>query len=162
MRNLVVQTAGDADLGPLMAAIGDNAFLPDWLRRQHAGRGELLVALLSGTPVGTIYLWLEEADEVPIRSHLPGVPLLRHLRVSRQYRGRRIGTRLMTEAERRLRVLGHRQVALAVDLHNTDAARLYLRLGYQDWGLGVVHCRPLVSGNGAMDPCAVLVKELLG
>jgi hypothetical protein len=71
MRDLVVQTAGDADLGPLTAAIGDNGFFPDWPSRQHDGRGQLLVALLSGRHVGTIYLWLEDADETPIREICP-------------------------------------------------------------------------------------------
>lgn len=161
MRDVEVRTAVDADLGPLTAAIGDTGYLPDWLRRQHAGRGELLVALVAGRHVGSIYLWLEDADEAPIRLHLPGVPLLRHLRVARQYQRRRIGTRLMAEAERRLRASDHREVALALDVANIDAARLYARLGYHDWQRGVIQCLPLEADHGAMDFCVVLVKRLV-
>jgi ribosomal protein S18 acetylase RimI-like enzyme len=67
----------------------------------------------------------------------------------------------MIEAERRLQLLGHREVALPVDVHNPEAARLYIRLGYRDWGLGAVQC-PLMPDNGAVDYCVVLVKKLAG
>lgn len=161
MRNLVVRTAGVGDLQPLTSALGDNGHFPDWLHRQRAGRGELLVALVSGRHVGTVYLWLEDADELPIRRHLPGVPLLRHLRVSGPYRRRSIGTKLIAVAEHRLRDTGHDRVAIAVDVHNTEAIRLYTRLGYHDWGHGTVECHPIDAELGEMELCAVLVKPLL-
>jgi GNAT superfamily N-acetyltransferase len=161
-RDLVVRMAAAADLGPLTRSLGDTAAYTDWLRRQHAKRGELLVAFLHGRPVGAIYLWLEDADEPELRRHLPGVPLLRHLRVSGPRQRQRIGTTLIGVAERRLRALGHTEVALAVDVANVDAARLYARLGYRDWHLGRISCSPLAmtNGNGPKDICSVLVKTL--
>lgn len=166
MRNLVVRTAGVDDLRPLVATLGDDGPFPDWLhrsdwlRRQRAGSGELLVALLAGRHVGMIYLWLDDADEAPIRRHLPRVPLLRHLRVSRDYQRRQIGTRLIAAAEERLRMRGHGRVALAVDVTNTEAAGLYERLNYRDWGFGDVACLPLEPEQQDMDLCRVLVKTL--
>jgi hypothetical protein len=35
-------------------------------------------------------------------------------------------------------VLGHRRLAMGVGVDNPDARRLYLRLGYADWGHGTV------------------------
>jgi GNAT superfamily N-acetyltransferase len=159
--DLVVRVATPADLATLTKTLGDAAHYADWLRRQHAGRGELLVALLHDRPVGAIYLWLEDADEPEIREHLPSVPLLRHLRVLRPRQRQRIGTTLIGVAEARLRAHGHARVALAVDVSNVAAARLYHRLGYRDWLLGKVACSPLSSnGNDTKDICAVLVKPL--
>ncbi|HEX5400952.1 MAG TPA: GNAT family N-acetyltransferase [Pseudonocardiaceae bacterium] len=154
--------AARADFEPLTRSLGDTAYYTDWLRRQDAERGELLIAFLHDRPVGAIYLWLEDADEPEIRRHLPGVPLLRHLRVLRPRQRQRIGTTLITVAEARLRKLGRTQVAMAVDVTNVDAARLYDRLGYQLWDHGEISCSPLstTNGNGSMDVCRVLVKTL--
>jgi GNAT superfamily N-acetyltransferase len=160
MGDLVVRVAARTDLESLTRSLGEAAYYADWLRRQYTERGELLIAFLHERPVGAIYLWLEDADEPEIRRHLPGVPLLRHLRVSRPRRRQRIGTRLITVAEARLRALGHATVALAVDVSNKEAARLYHRLGYRDWSHGKVTCSPLstTTGNDAKDVCLVLVK----
>lgn len=162
MNDLVVKVAAEADLEPLVKALGDAGYYADWLARQDEGRGELLIASLHDRPVGAIYLWLEDADEPEIRAHLPGVPLLRHLRVLRPRQRQRIGTRLINVAEDRLRALGYTQIALAVDVTNVDAARLYYRLGYQQWAFGEVACKPLATTNGSRstDICSVLVKLL--
>jgi GNAT superfamily N-acetyltransferase len=162
MNDLVVKVAAPADLEPLISVLGDPTYYADWLYRQYAGLGELLIAFLDDRPVGAIYLWLEDADEPEIREHLPGVPLLRHLRVLRPHQRQRIGTTLIDVAETRLRILGHTEVALAVDVTNVDAARLYHRLGYQDWNLGEISCNPLATTNGSSSPdvCSVLVKAL--
>lgn len=84
-------------------------------------------------PVGHVYLWLEPAHEYEIRAELPGVPLLNRLAVAKQHRNRGIGSALLAHAERRLRTMGHRRVALGVGVDNTDAIRLYRRHGYREW-----------------------------
>jgi len=55
-----------------------------------------------------------------------------------EHRGRGIGTTIITAAEGLARQLGHEKLALGVGIDNPRAHRLYLRLGYTDWGHGTV------------------------
>lgn len=125
------------------------------------------MALDDGVPVGHVYLWLAPASEPEIRTELPGVPLLNRLAVAQDRRNNGIGTHLLAEAERRLRDLGHRRVALGVRVDNRAAIRLYERLGYRKW-----RRPPIVAaanGDLGMNGTAqdveiftVFVKELAG
>jgi RimJ/RimL family protein N-acetyltransferase len=72
---------------------------------------------------------------------------------------------LVTATERMARQLGHDRIALAVDLLNPDAERLYRRLGYRRWGHGQVLCfdkvrQPDGSYRYRGEICHVLVKDL--
>src|SRR5690606_15637741 len=116
MLDVRIRAAMDGDLVALVNALGQEPYFRAQLARQRDKHGELLVAWHGETPIGDVYLWLEEAEEPEVRERLPGVPLLTHLEVAREHRNRRIGTRLMLAAERRLRELGHDRVALGVDL----------------------------------------------
>src|SRR2546423_10342489 len=120
-----VRVASWADLAPLMAALGQERYFADRLARQDSGRGMLLVALLDGRPVGDVYLWLEPAEEADVRRYLPGVPLLGHLEVLPELRGRGIGTEVMRVAEERLRRLGHQRGGLGVGMGKHPAAPPY-------------------------------------
>lgn len=161
----LIRKARQDDLDALILALGQWRYFSDSLARQRAGLGTLLVAWLDMVPVGSVYLRTEPADEPELREHLPGVPLLNHLEVCEERRNRGTGTRLLAEAERLLRVRGHRRVALAVEVNNIDALRLYLRLGYRDWGHSriVCTCDLPPAGGGAFrdtETCHVLVKRL--
>lgn len=57
---------------------------------------------------------------------------LHHLAVDAEYRGRGIGTALVTEAERRLKAKGCLKANLLVHRSNRAARRLYRRLGYTE------------------------------
>jgi len=154
-----VQPARDADLARL-----PDEFFTDRFRRQRNGAGVLFVAWLRDEPVGDVYLWLEEAEEPPLRRNLPGVPLLTHLEVFPGYRNLGIGTRIIGVAERYLNDLGHQRAALAVRDDNHRAERLYRRLGYVDWGHGLLVCLADVACPGgrrgvAPETCHVLVRE---
>ena len=160
-----VRVASWADLAPLMAALGQERYFADRLARQDSGRGMLLVALLDGRPVGGVYLWLEPAEEADVRRYLPGVPLLGHLEVLPELRGRRIGTEIMRVAEERLRRLGHERVALGVDMDNHRAAALYERLGYSHWGYAPADTsQEVYHPDGRVErvpeKCYILVKDL--
>lgn len=160
-----VRQAGSADLESFARVLGDHGFLADRLDRQWKGRGVLFLAWLGCLPAGDVYLWLEWAEEAPIRWHLPGVALITHLEVASDLRNRGIGQALVGAVERHLVEAGHDRVALAVRTDNSDAARLYQRLGYRDWGHGVVTCyahRILSDGSVLEEPerCHVLVKDL--
>ncbi|WP_328450941.1 GNAT family N-acetyltransferase [Amycolatopsis sp. NBC_00438] len=165
MTELYVRSARSADLEPFAAALGDREFLIDRLNRQRKGLGVLFVAWLRCRPAGEVYLWLEEAEEHPIREHLPGVALLTHLQVHDELRNRGVGRTLAGAAERHLRENGHERVALAVRTDNPAATRLYRRLGYEDWGHGEVVCYARTTqpdGRVLHEPeqCYVLVKDL--
>jgi GNAT superfamily N-acetyltransferase len=164
MRDLVIRPARPDDLGALAEALGQAQFFLDHLARQADGRGVLLSAWQGDAPKGDVYLRLEPAEEPEIRDQLPDVPLLTHLEVVPGYRNRGIGTRLIRAAERYLREGGHNRVALAVEVTNTDAARLYKRLGYRDWSHAPVVCYAWLPDGRDRRPeiCYVLVKRLAG
>ncbi|GLY39555.1 hypothetical protein Amsp01_055790 [Amycolatopsis sp. NBRC 101858] len=160
-----VWRARSADLIPFATALGDAGFFRDRLTRQRNDQGVLFLAWVRARPAGAVYLWLEEAEEPPIRRHLPGVALLTHLQVLPELRNRGVGAALVGAVEAHLLELGHERVALAVRTDNPAAARLYRRLGYRDWGHGTVICyAQLALPNGGVlevpERCHVLVKDL--
>jgi GNAT superfamily N-acetyltransferase len=148
----------------LTGSLGQRPYFTDRIERQLDGRGVLLTAWHEDGPVGDVYLWLEPAEEPEIRLFLPDTPLLTHLEIRADRRARGMGTALIQAAERELAARGYRAVALAVELHNLRAARLYRRLGYADWDHPPVRCYSLTDGNGqrAVEICRILVKRLQG
>jgi GNAT superfamily N-acetyltransferase len=161
-----VRPATLADLESFAATLGDRAFFDDRFERQRKLVGELFLGWLGSRPAGAVYLWLEEAEEQPIRDHLPGVPLITHLEVHRDLRRHGVGTALVRATERRLLEKGRYRVALAVRTDNHDAARLYKHLGYRDWGHGEVIClarKTLPDGTVLTEEevCYVLVSDLV-
>jgi RimJ/RimL family protein N-acetyltransferase len=167
-----VRRAHRTDLEALVSSLGQRRYFTDRLRRQAENRGVLLASWLDHVPVGVVYLWLEPADEPEIRHHLPGVPLLQHLEVRPDHRHRGIGSEVVQAACHYLWRLGHQRVALAVDVDNHQAMRLYVRLGFREWNGPAVRCyidRRLADGDGVgagvglgkdFDLCRILVKTL--
>jgi len=131
---VTIRNASLGDTGALVAELGQAGYFADRLERQRAGLGMLLVAWSGARPVGAVYLWLDRAEERDIRRYLPGVPLLTHLEVASEYRNQGVGSSLIAEAERRVVELGYDRIALAVEVRNWEAERLYKRLGFRDWG----------------------------
>lgn len=162
MDNLHVRRSRPEDLEALISELGQAEVLDDRMARQNKHLGMLLTAWRGNRPVGVIYLWLEDAEEAELQEHLPGVPILNHLKIHPHHRRRGIGTKLIRAAERRLRMLGFSQVALAVETTNRSAARLYRRLGYEDWPHPPVRCYSLASGTGErrVEICRILVHTL--
>ncbi|GIF18291.1 hypothetical protein Ate02nite_10210 [Paractinoplanes tereljensis] len=114
--------------------------------------------------IGHIYLWEEPADEKALRANLRGVPLIMNLWVDPEYRRQGIGTILMEASERRLRLRGHRRVALGVDTENKEAVRLYQDLAYIRWEHGEIETHRdhfLPTGHFVTtETCAIFVKCL--
>jgi len=128
-------------------------------------QGVLLVARVGHRAVGAVFVSTEPAKESAIIRHLGKVPMLHRLMVDEPVRRRQVGTRLISAAERLLRTGGHRRVAIGVDVENNRAARLYLRLGYQEWAYGLLETiREDVNEHGKVvvlpDECRVFVKNL--
>jgi GNAT superfamily N-acetyltransferase len=162
MSDVLIRAADQADVAALAGAFGDDeAFFADRVAKQATGHGVLFVAQQDDQLVGTVYLWLAEAEEPPIREHLEGVPLLTHLKVVPDLRNGGIGTRLIFEVERHARKLGYSRIALAVEENNEDARRLYQRLDYEDWTHGFVQCDKdvsLLGGPVETEKCYVYTK----
>ncbi|MEV0143440.1 MULTISPECIES: GNAT family N-acetyltransferase [unclassified Nonomuraea] len=165
MHHVRIRAAIEKDLPALSGALGEEPYFVTQLARQRSGHGVLLVAWRVSTPVGHVYLWLAPAAEPEVRDRLPGVPLIVHLRVAPQHRGRRIGSRLMDAAEGRLSAMGHARVALGVDLDNERVGPLYRRRGYREWPYPPVpttreELRPDGRVEEVADVCRILVKDL--
>jgi GNAT superfamily N-acetyltransferase len=163
MGYLRIRRARRADLDVLVRELGQRRFFVDRVSRQERRLGVLLTAWRGAAPIGVLYLWLEEAEEDELREHLPGTPILNHLEIHPAHRGGGTGTELIAAAERRLRMLGYRRVALAVEVRNGRATRLYERLGYEEWPHPTVKCYSLGDGTGQrnVEICRIMVKALL-
>lgn len=163
MNNLRVRRARPEDVEVLVRELGQQRFFDDRMARQHKHLGMLLTAWRGRSPIGVIYLWLEEAEEAELRAHLPDTPILNNLEIHPDHRGRGVGTKLIRAAERRLRMLGFDRVALAVEVTNGRAARLYRRLGYAQWPHPHVRCYSLTDSQGKrhVEICRIMVKTLL-
>jgi ribosomal protein S18 acetylase RimI-like enzyme len=162
MRDLTIRPAQPEDLVHLTRRLGQGRFFADRLERQSNDRGVLLTAWHAGVVVGDVYLWLEPAEEPEIREHLPGVPLVTHLEVHAEHRQQGVGTRLIDAAEQLLVSRGFRKVALAVEVSNLRAAKLYSRLSYGEWSHPPVKCYSPAdpSGYRIVEICDVMVKTL--
>lgn len=164
MRDLTIRPAQPDDLTSLTRRLGQARFFADRLDRQSDERGVLLTAWHGGLVIGDVYLWLEPAEEPEIREHLPDTPLVTHLEIHRDHRRMGVGTSLIGAAERLLTDGGFRRVALAVEVTNRAAARLYIRLGYREWPHPPVKCYSPgdVNGHRRVEICNVMVKPLTG
>lgn len=162
MGNVQIRRARPTDLDVLIKELGQRRFFDDRFSRQSDGLGMLLTAWRGARPIGVIYLWLEDAEEAELRERLPGTPILNHLEIHENHRGGGTGTKLIKAAERRLRKLRFDQVALAVEVKNKRAARLYARLGYVDWPYPTIKCYSLTDGHGRrqVEICRIMVKRL--
>jgi GNAT superfamily N-acetyltransferase len=154
----------ERDLEILVENLGQREYFADRLDRQKHDLGVLLTAWWDDRPIGVAYLWLEAAEESELREYLPGVPLLTHVEIKEEFRSRGIGTSLISVAEKTLIERGHQQVALAVDVRNPRAAKLYTRLGYRIWQHPEVpHLRcdnPFDDNVESPEICDVMIKDL--
>ncbi|HTI26647.1 MAG TPA: GNAT family N-acetyltransferase [Kutzneria sp.] len=164
MSDLEIRPVRPGDL-PSLANAGEDGYFADRLAKQHEGHGVLLGAWRTGQAIGSAYLWLDEAEEPEIRQHLPNTPLITHVEIfDADERNRGFGTELMDRAEQMLWERGYTRVALAVEVSNDAAARLYRRRGYQDWGHDTISCMGRVwEEDGTFteyeEKCYVLTKK---
>jgi GNAT superfamily N-acetyltransferase len=80
--------------------------------------------------------------------------------------GKGTGTQLIAYAEDMARAAGAAAIGLAVEVSNQAAKRLYLRLGYLDWGRGLVVDQWAETDSAGKvlrtnaDSCDYLVKQI--
>ena len=132
--------------------------------RQQDGHSVYLIAWLAEVPVGHLDLWWQGAEDCPsAQQHLAGCPELNGIAVLPEYQSRGIGTRLIAAAEQMARERGFREVFVGVNIENARARSLYERLGYRDWGHGVVAAYwvlPDQRGTRPAEQVIYLRKEL--
>ena len=105
------------------------------VHESHIAEGDYLVAWNGDEPLGSgVLRWAGSIGD-NARAAAGDAPALIHLHVRDTHRGRGIGTALVREAELVVGRRGGTALALAVGVDNPDAARLYLRLGYQQTGV---------------------------
>jgi GNAT superfamily N-acetyltransferase len=133
---------------------------------QRRGRNVYLLARLGDTSVGHLDLrWQATAAPMVTHVYLTGYAELKAIVVVPEHRGQGIGTRLIATAEQIAAARGFRTACIAVDVKNARARALYERLGYQDWGHGVVEVTWTVTDSNGRETHyrgldIYLVKEL--
>lgn len=131
---------------------------------QQRGAARYLLAWSGDTVVGRVtllhaskYAGVRERGALWEMNALEAVP-----------QGRGVGTLLVTAAEEVARAEGPGVLGLAVEPSNAGALRLYERLGYRDWGDGMVLDEWTERGTDGRvlrehrTPCRYLLKALTG
>jgi len=130
---------------------------------QEAGQAIYLVAWRGDEPAGQCtVLTTSKYDEV--RQLLGAFPEMNALEARPPGQG--TGTKMIACAEHTAREHGAAMTGLAVAVSNDGAHRLYQRLGYKDWGQGLVvdHWDETDSAGTVLktnaDPCYYLTKSI--
>ena len=135
-----IRPAKAADLDFLEQQFSPNS-LSNYQHRRHAaqksGKGVFLIAWHGRIPVGHFLLRWDGPEHDPTGLYPPHTPCLEAGSTRAEYRRQGVATRIITEAERLVRVRGYKQIGLAVgSTDNPLAKRLYERLGYAEWDKG--------------------------
>ncbi|WP_086830228.1 GNAT family N-acetyltransferase [Allokutzneria sp. NRRL B-24872] len=133
--------------------------------RQQDGQSTFLIAWLDNRPVGAGEIFWNGCTAPEINKHYPTCPELNGLDVwPPELRSHGIGTALISAAESLVRQRGFHHIGLGVDDENSQAAALYLRLGYQETGLRYLDRYQYTDNDGNLydiaDPARFLVKQL--
>lgn len=133
MNSISIRQAQELDLSLLDRAFR-SAFQrthQDDIRDQQAQILSFYVAWLDSTPIGHGFVrWVGPRDSV-VRSAFPDCPEIYRLEVLEQFRGRSIGTQIISHCESEAISLGFSTIGIGVSLNNPKAAKLYYRLGYK-------------------------------
>ncbi|MCK5646028.1 MAG: GNAT family N-acetyltransferase [Anaerolineales bacterium] len=132
MPNFIIRNACSEDL-PALEWEGEYRIFRRLYRRamNEAKRGHriLLVADLIGRLIGQIFIQLHTISADPKK--LPKTGYFYSFRVRSEYRNLGVGTSLVSSAEDALRRGNFQRALIGVAKDNSDALRLYERLGYR-------------------------------
>ncbi|HEX8728387.1 MAG TPA: arsinothricin resistance N-acetyltransferase ArsN1 family A [Ktedonobacterales bacterium] len=121
-----------------------------WLAAREARR-PALVALVAGEVAG--WASLNAFNPRAVYDHVADISVY----VAREWRGRGVGSRLLTGLEERARALSYHKLVLAGFPSNRAAVRLYARHGFS--AVGVYHEQGLLDGRWVD---VLLMEKLLG
>ncbi|HEX8096066.1 GNAT family N-acetyltransferase [Jatrophihabitans sp.] len=102
---------------------------------QHGAAATFLVCWEGDEPLGWALVQWRGCLGENARAAFAQCVEVNHLQVRAEHRGHGAGTAILAAAEQRVRDRGGDQVAVSVEVANTDAARLYQRLGYRPTGV---------------------------
>ena len=102
---------------------------------QQSKRATFLVGWEGDEPRGWALIQWRGCVGENARAAFPGCVEVNHLQVRPEHRGRGTGTAILAAAEQQALNRGAARIAVSVGAENTDAARLYRRLGYQPTGV---------------------------
>ncbi|MDJ1169388.1 GNAT family N-acetyltransferase [Roseofilum sp. BLCC_M154] len=133
MNSISIRQAEEQDLSLL-----DRAFQSAFKRThrddiidQQAQILSFYVAWLDSTPVGHGFVrWISPRHST-VRATFPHCPEIYRLEVLEEFRGRSIGTQIISHCEGEAISRGFNTIGLGVSLNNPKASKLYHRLGYK-------------------------------
>ena len=139
---LEIRLLEERDIQPIVSAFEElgwsnkgTALYQRYLSEQEDGRRTVLVALVGGEFAG--YLTVDWSSAYPVFRR-DGIPEIADFNVLPRFRRRRIGTRLMDEAESRI---AERSPVAGIGFGLTPdygaAQRLYVKRGYVPDGMGI-------------------------
>lgn len=127
---------------------------------QRDGTATYLVAWQDEEPLGSGLVRWRGPVGTNARAARPDSVEINHLQVREEWRGRGVGTTLITAAEQLVKDRGCSLLALSVAVDNPDATRLYRRLGYIPTGIIDV-CAYSWTGDDGQRHHEVETSELL-
>ena len=103
----------------------------DDIRDQQAQILSFYVAWLDRVPIGHGFVrWVGPRDSI-VRTAFPDCPEIYRLEVLEEFRGRSVGTQIISHCESEALSRGFSTIGLGVSLNNPRASKLYHRLGYK-------------------------------
>ena len=133
MNGISIRQAQEQDL-PLLDRAFRSAFQRthrDDITDQQAKILSFYVAWLDRVPIGHGFVrWIGPRDSI-VRATFPHCPEIYRLEVLEEFRGRTIGTQIVSHCESEAISRGFDTIGLGVSLDNPKASKLYHRLGYK-------------------------------
>ena len=123
------------------------------LKEQGKGESLWLIAWKNKLPLGHVQLRLKKLKE-------KGCAHIESLGVKKDFRKKGIGTRLTKFAENLARKKGFKKIGLSVEINNKFLKELYSKMGYKDWGKGIIIEKWRENKKELREECNYLIKEL--
>jgi ribosomal protein S18 acetylase RimI-like enzyme len=128
---------------------------------QERGSRLMILAIFRAYPIGQVFVQLQSQEKTIAKQGERAY--LYSLRVQEMFRGMGLGTRLVSEAEAYVCGMNYQWATIAAAKRNTEALRLYQRLGYSVFGQDDGEWR-YTDHKGIMrsvhEPCWLLEKKL--
>ncbi len=157
---ITVRRFVESDIEKLATALAPDMSTARIQRRWHEvrdGYREILVAELDGEVVGTV-------STTHLRLQLPDSLRMFALDVGPAFRRQGVGRSLIEAIEDKARTVGLGKVNLEVALDNTEALRLYERMGYRRFGAPIVNRWEQLNYDGSSEEVEehswIMVKDL--
>lgn len=134
------------------------------LADQEKGNSLWLIAWLKKEPIAHLQITFKKPHIQEIKKQIKKCPHLSTLYVKEKYRKRGIAKELIKFAENLIRKKGYKKIGLSVVKDDKFLNNFYNKLGYHDWGKGIVIDSWKELENGKLidekEKCNYLIKKL--